>query len=157
MIPKAGPELDRLVAEKIMGLVPCQDWTRFNLGSAGGPALMKSCNHANGECYPSNELGTGFGGKVGGCPRYSTDWNTMKEVVEKLKTKWSVQMTETSDLKFEVILFAGDENASESAGEYSPITKSGYSEIESYQEAESIPHAVCLVALRAIKVIPEQA
>ncbi len=43
--------LDTLVAEQVMALVPCDAWEPTNLGSAGGPALLKRCS-AQHHCYP---------------------------------------------------------------------------------------------------------
>jgi Phage ABA sandwich domain len=43
--------LDTLVAEHVMALVPCDAWEPINLGSAGGPALLKRCS-APHHCYP---------------------------------------------------------------------------------------------------------
>jgi hypothetical protein len=43
--------LDTLVAEQVMALVPCDAWEPINLGSAGGPALLKHCS-AQHHCYP---------------------------------------------------------------------------------------------------------
>lgn len=43
--------LDILVAEQVMALVPCDAWEPINLGSAGGPALLKRCS-AQHPCYP---------------------------------------------------------------------------------------------------------
>jgi len=35
-VPEAGPALEAAVAEAVLGLVPCDKWEDFNLGSAGG-------------------------------------------------------------------------------------------------------------------------
>lgn len=78
---EAGREMDALVGENPMGLIPCDKWEYCNLGSMGGPALRKMCGHNN--CYPTQEIPV-MGGKVGGCPEYSTDISAAFEVVEKL-------------------------------------------------------------------------
>ena len=43
--------LDTLVAEQVMDCVPCDAWEPTNLGSAGGPVLLKRCR-AQHRCYP---------------------------------------------------------------------------------------------------------
>ena len=43
--------LDTLVAEQVMDFVPCDAWEPTNLGSAGGPVLLKRCR-AQHHCYP---------------------------------------------------------------------------------------------------------
>lgn len=78
---KAGPEFDALVAERVMGIVPCDDWEPINLGSGGGPAVMKRCAHENGACYST----VVYGG--GGCPRYSTEIRYAWEVVEWMRKR----------------------------------------------------------------------
>jgi hypothetical protein len=79
---KAGRALDELVAQKVMGLVPCDQWTPFNFGSAGGPALQKNCAHDH--CYPTVQLDSVMG-PVGGCPRYSSDIRAVYQVEERIK------------------------------------------------------------------------
>src|SRR5258706_15726974 len=64
---QAGPQLDLLVAHEVLGLVPCGDWERMNLGSGGGPGVVKRCQHAEGACYST----VVYGG--GGCPSFSSD------------------------------------------------------------------------------------
>ncbi|MFN0123743.1 MAG: BC1872 family protein [Blastocatellia bacterium] len=44
-------ELDTLVAERVLDLVPCDGWESINLGSAGGPAMVKNCGQTH-RCYP---------------------------------------------------------------------------------------------------------
>jgi hypothetical protein len=43
-------ELDELVAERVMGLVPCDNWKQ--VGSAGGPAMVRECHLT----LPASEL-----------------------------------------------------------------------------------------------------
>jgi hypothetical protein len=47
---------------------------------------MKNCAHADGTCYPKETIGSAFG-RVGGCPRYSTDITASCAVVEKMREK----------------------------------------------------------------------
>lgn len=42
-------ELDELVAEKVMGLAPCDNWKE--VGSADGPVMVREC-HLPHHCYP---------------------------------------------------------------------------------------------------------
>jgi hypothetical protein len=85
-------ELDVLVAERVMGLVPCDGWRRINLGSAGGPAMMQvrdvpfynpedlpACTHAYGECFP---IDTGYPGS--GPAKYSTDDNAARLMRDRI-------------------------------------------------------------------------
>jgi hypothetical protein len=51
MMDSTERALDILVAEQVMALVPCDAWEPINLGSAGGPALLKRCS-AQHHCYP---------------------------------------------------------------------------------------------------------
>lgn len=44
---EAGRELDILIAEKVFGRIPCEQWEYFRVGE-----LIKTCNHE--ECYPKN-------------------------------------------------------------------------------------------------------
>lgn len=82
----AGRELDVLIAEKVMGLVPCGAWRYANLGSAGGPVSMNDgCEHGKAGCYPADE-GLPFGGPR----RYSTDIAAAMEAVEKVcPSRWN--------------------------------------------------------------------
>jgi hypothetical protein len=83
MTPDEYIRIDTEVAEKVMGLVPCAEWTPTNFGSAGGPAVTKRCKHPDGACYPTIE-NPGIFGIAGGCPRYSTKVAAAWEVVEKM-------------------------------------------------------------------------
>lgn len=74
-------ELAKEIAHKVMGLVPCDQWTYMNFGSAGGAALRKNCHHEN--CYPTQELGSILG-KIGGIPDYLGNWNMTMKVREKI-------------------------------------------------------------------------
>jgi hypothetical protein len=68
---QAGVELDLAVAEA-RGLVPCDDWSPGNMGSAGGPCFWKECIHADDACYPTSTMAV-MGGGIGGVPRFSED------------------------------------------------------------------------------------
>ena len=77
----AGREMDALVAEKVMGLAPCDAWSPVNFGSAGGPAMWldKPCGH-DGKCYPTPSEHP-FSGPL----HYSTSIAAAWEVVERLR------------------------------------------------------------------------
>ena len=47
-------ELDRHVSEKVMGLVPCDNWEPINLGAESGPAMLKKC-HLHHNCYAQDQ------------------------------------------------------------------------------------------------------
>lgn len=78
---RAGREMDALVAQLIMGLIPCEKWYYANFGAGGGPVSVKGpCNHDN--CYPASER-LPFGG-----PRhYSTDIAAAWEVLEEMNRR----------------------------------------------------------------------
>ena len=76
-------ELDLLVAEQVMGLIPCDGWSRINFGSGGGPAVRKNCDHPNNTCYPIIENAGAFG-VAGGCPRYSTESRAWVEIIDHM-------------------------------------------------------------------------
>lgn len=82
--PKAGPALDRLIAEKVMGLVPCEGWEPMNFGSAGGAALMKKCKHVDGKCYPTGKTGSVFG-EYDGVPAFSRNRAVAAQVVDRME------------------------------------------------------------------------
>lgn len=61
---------------KWMGLEKCHLWTGVNLGSAGGPAMLKGkCGHA--KCYP----------KEYGPPRYADSLDAMREVEDEIERR----------------------------------------------------------------------
>lgn len=85
-------QLDVDVAQKVMGLVPCDGWARMNFGSAGGPALRKECTHGDKECYPTATFGGAFG-SYHGTPAYSTEIKLAVETVEKMRERgfgWTI-------------------------------------------------------------------
>ena len=70
------------IAQKIMGLEPCDGWHYVNFGSAGGAALMNNhkCKHERGKCYPNMVTGN-MNGRVGGCPEYDKNPQPSKELI----------------------------------------------------------------------------
>ncbi len=50
---KPGRELDALVAEKVMGSVPCDDWHVWGYALTGAEWMSGNCGHA--KCYPREE------------------------------------------------------------------------------------------------------
>jgi hypothetical protein len=91
------PDPDNVfIAQKIMGLVPCDGWGYMNFGSAGGAALMKSCKHENDTCYSTETTGN-MHGKIGGCPEYNKTWWACKELIDHLKKKFQVHLTITQE------------------------------------------------------------
>lgn len=65
---EAGPELDELVAEKVMGQGPCDGWRPFMHDSH-----MKYCDHMSDVCYPR-----------GACAHYSRNIEAAWAVVERM-------------------------------------------------------------------------
>jgi hypothetical protein len=78
----AGEKMNEAIARRVMNLIPCDQWQEMNFGSAGGPGLIKQCDHEN--CYPSNSLPS-IGGTVGGCPPYSTEIGAAMTVFQRLR------------------------------------------------------------------------
>ena len=95
---ESGDCLNLWVAQEI-GLISCDEWEETNFGSAGGPALIKHCEHNN--CYSTKKIGSVFG-TVGGCPPYSTDrlwaFDLMGEVWKMDKS--AVIFVDTIGLRF---------------------------------------------------------
>jgi hypothetical protein len=80
----AGRDLDRLIAEQVMGLAPCEQWTTISLGSGGGPAMTTygmDCPHVVGTCYPAVP---GLVAPGNGPAPYSTNIAVAWQVVEKI-------------------------------------------------------------------------
>ena|SRR5687767_4826556 len=49
----SGRELEKEVAERVMGQVACDKWQHINFGSGGGPAMInEGCDH-DGQCFPA--------------------------------------------------------------------------------------------------------
>ena len=67
--------MDSWIAEKVMGLVPCDAWDLFHWSISGGEYIhhpeMCKCDN---KCYPTKA-----------CPGYSTDISAAWEVAEKMK------------------------------------------------------------------------
>ena len=130
-------ELDLLVAEKVMKLIPCDRWTETNLGSAGGPALMKNCDHEN--CYSTLEIGSAFG-TIGGCPRYSSKIHLAWEVVKHM-------LSEGFDLSLE-----SEGNGEMWAADFRATALMSIEEITQDPpgcSSNSVEKAICLAALKA--------
>lgn len=135
-------DIDKLVAEKLFGLVACDKWERVNFGSIGGPALMKQCDHPDGACYSIYEVSY-FGTPFGGCPRYTSDYNETWKVYEWLEERGLVQVSngdgDSKDCDFMPIR----------VGEHFTLAKVSVS-------AETYGLAICITALEAIGVEVEK-
>ena len=79
-------DLDAKLAINLMGIVPCAGWLAMHLGNAGGPALLKECDHKIGECYPI-QYSYGLGGKFGGPPSYSTNTDTALKLLPRIRER----------------------------------------------------------------------
>jgi len=76
---KAGKEIDTLVAEKIMDLVPCENWYLQEITMIG-PIYIRNqhkCKH-DGKCYPKEYV-----------PECSTNISSAWRVVDKLWGKFN--------------------------------------------------------------------
>lgn len=124
-ISPANRELDELVAEKVMGLIPCDQWTEFGLGSAGGDVLRKNCAHEN--CYSTREIHS-VHGTIGGCPPYSTKIHAAWEVVRRLQARGYA--------------FQLEANGEEWSASFPPAEKCS---------SDSAERAICLAALKTLE------
>lgn len=127
-------QIDELIAEKVMGLIPCNEWTPINLGSAGGPALLKNCHHTN--CYP-----TVRNADVGGCPKYSTNIKSAWEVINRFRQGFD----EHAAAVIEMAIY--DSFAPDCRCLIFGPTINDVSAM-----ADEMPMAICLAALKAVGV-----
>lgn len=81
---KAQEDLDKLVADKVFGMIECDKWEAVSFGSAGGWVLQKCCDHEDGKCYSSYTIDT-MHGKIGGVPPFSTNMSWTKKVLDYLE------------------------------------------------------------------------
>ena len=96
----AGSEMDALVAEKVMGSVPCDKWRTL---TAYPPQWIKGkaeCEHAI--CYP-----------LEGPPNYSTSIAAAWKVVEKIREDYEPRI-ELWDEGWEVTILTGTDRGSAS-------------------------------------------
>lgn len=121
---EAGPELDAIIAEKVMGLRPCKFTMIASI--AGGPDYWK-CQHEHPfKCYPIDPNG----------PRtkYSENISAAWQVVEKMSKKgYGIVIEEILPKKVSVYF----------------IKRSG--ELPGFQgKAEKVELAICRAALLAV-------
>lgn len=135
---EAGAALDAEIARRVFNLVSCDGWERFNLGSAGGPALRKRCDHENGACYPSFSIGS-IQGRIGGCPRYSTDvaaaWLVQEHLWERHGLAIRIERDPLESQPFCVTFEDGE----------------GF---DAWERADTMPLAVCRAALDTLESQP---
>lgn len=139
---EAGRELDELIAQKVMGMVPCDQWETFNFGSAGGPALAKRCDHPSDTCYPTTVLSS-VAGPVGGCPAFSRDVEAAWRVWGRLRSsgRWCcLDIKSDFDFVYRIELTPYGPGT---AGEHVPSVV-----VDGVEEA---PLAICLAALKAVE------
>ena len=130
-------EVDRLIAERILGVRPCKEWKRVSLGSAGGPALMhKAEKQHDHECFPDIDEIPTFAGTLGGPPRYTTDIAMAWRLLDKMHER-----------HFGVVIAHRAEDPTYEV-ELSPM-KSADAEHGSRVAEGTAPLAICLAALRA--------
>lgn len=65
-------ELDRHIAEKLLGLQPCLGYRRVWYDRQGAALIRDTafCQHAEGTCYSQIELISLVDGRIGGPPQY---------------------------------------------------------------------------------------
>jgi len=81
-------EIDRLIAEQIFGIRPCNKWKQISLGGAGGPALIHGdldnpVQH-DYECYPDVQEVQTMQGELGGPAQYTTEIAAAWKLIEHM-------------------------------------------------------------------------
>lgn len=121
---KAGPELDALVAERVMGTVPCDDWRGFH---AARGEWIRNEPHEGHKCYPREC-----------CPAYSMLISAAWQVVEKMRSNdWWYAISHDRD-GVEVEFWKSPKR------NYQPGPGT-------YENADTAPLAICLAALKAVQ------
>ncbi len=134
---KAGRELDILIAEKVLGLVPCEKWI---IQSHYPPVYMSNeCDHNNTEiqCYP----------KEFGPAEYSNSLGASFQIIEKLNQDGIFvdlhQKIEDDKVKGWLVIKHNVHNVND-IDKLSVILSKCYF-------AETLPLAICLFALETIQ------
>ncbi len=126
---KPGKELDILISEKVLNLVPCDAW-KIQCYDVDGPTYFKdTCSHGNSGCYPE---GSPFG--------YSTSMDAAWQVLEKLHEDtddWTLVSTAT---KGRWLAYEATGCADPDFGRWC-------------EYGETAPHAICLAALAAVEIL----
>lgn len=131
--------LDKEVAERVMGQVACDGWAYMNFGSAGGPALQKTCGHKSTECYPNKQIAAAFG-SYDGVPPYSRKIDAAFKVVGKMRSDhWSFASTMYENELPYASFCRGTATSSKNA------------------EAPTLPEAICRAALKATECLSDSA
>ena len=128
---KAGPELDKLVAEKVMGWVLTQD-------GPGEGAWEDDYSADYGRWMPSDSPGAGPHAWET-VPSYSTNIAAAWEVVEKV--------SELSDGHFTLMKFTTHYRA----GFQTPVPYDSDDRFEHWSVADTAPLAICRAALAAVE------
>jgi hypothetical protein len=89
-------EKDARVELMVYGKVPCYGWKDFNWGSAGGPALMKECDHPNDACYPAPDLQAKFS-SLGGPGRFTASMDLTMEMLLHFQKRWPDKVAELTN------------------------------------------------------------
>lgn len=135
---KAGRELDVIVAEEVMALRSCNEWTHINLGSGGGPRLLHGSLEKPGsdhDCYPALEYGP-----LGGPRHYSTDISAAWEVIEKVQAR-ALGWTLVCPTNYRWVAYQRTGCADPDFGDW-------------WEFGDTAPHAICLAALKALGIEP---
>lgn len=133
---KPGKELDKLIAEKVFGLVGCDGWEPISFGSAGGWMLKKVCGHDNNKCWPKQTLDA-MNGEVGGAPKYSTMFSHTQTLLDHMLKNLPQQDIHVEHLEgfgWQVSTCHEDD---------------GW---HGWVRGETIEHAICLAALKMFNV-----
>ncbi len=120
---KAGREMDILVAEKVMELIPCDKWTYSPMGPFAA-FMNKNCDHVDGSCYDSKYPS-----------KYSTDIAVVWQVVEHFMSM-DQGITIRGLFNWECTIMGKNTNKIKWTEQY----------------ADTAPLAICRAALRVIEL-----
>ena len=124
---KPGRELDAIVAEKVMG------WEKFLIDQSA--PYYSDEDKKRGYFWMIGTVSVGCTNNDGSpkCPRYSTNIAAAWEVVEKLRGVWDIRsMSTTWVVRLSIQVGTSDKRVG--------------------AEAETVQHAICLAALKAMEI-----
>ena len=129
---EAAPRLDALIAEKVFGCVVSDDGKYLPRCICLGDVVER------GKVPPHGRGGEFFSQTI---KEYSTDISAAWEVVDKIKNDYSLDLYTDGDDK--IIWYCYLENEDK--------------DVWVREKADNAPHAICLAALEALKVMEEEA
>lgn len=120
---KPGKELDKLIAEKVLGQVPCDAWQIQCYGLSGPEYILRgNCGHES--CYPEEGLAC----------RYSISIGAALQVIEKLDClSFKIDRESCMGVRWDATVY-NDPDCKDKV----------------HVMADTAPHAICLAALKFI-------